>query len=121
MTETEWNAPGFYYVLQYRKVNLGYLSEWKEEKIGDPGVHVFAVTNAGYYQLWEFKIRTGNHEGFGPESPVRRSFSGQDAPAAKPETAEVEAVTSSSVALAWKPVTVLKGSIDGYKVTEKKT
>ena len=116
MPKIEWDAPGFYYILKYRRVNLGYLSDWREEKIGDPTVSVFGVTNAGYYQLWEFKIRTGNHEGLGPESPIKRSFSGQDAPVAKPENTKVNSVTASSVVIAWKPVTVKKGSVDGYKV-----
>lgn len=116
MSKTEWNAQGCYYIIKYRKVNLGYLSDWMVEKISDPSVDLFAVSNAGYYQLWEFKIRAGNHEGLGPESPVRRSFSGQNAPAVVPESTEVEAVTASSVALTWKPVTVSKGSVDGYKV-----
>ena len=116
MSKLEWNAPGCYYILRYRKVNIGYVVPWETEKIGDPRVHVFAVSNPGYYQLWEFKIRAGNQENLGTESPVRRSFSGQNAPAVKPESAEVEAVTASTVALAWEPVTLNKGSVDGYKV-----
>lgn len=116
MSAAEWNAPGCYYVLKYRKVNLGFPNEWMVEKIGDPRVHVFSVTNAGYYHLWEFKIRVGNHEGLGRESPVQRSFSGQNAPTVKPESAKVAAVTVSSVALAWEPVTLSNGSVEGYKV-----
>ena len=103
-------------MLKYRRVNIGFPNEWKVEKIGDPHVHVFAVTNAGYYHLWEFKIGVGNHEGLGPESPVKQSYSGQNAPAVKPESTEVGAVTASSIALAWEPVTLPRGSVDGYKV-----
>ena len=116
MSETEWDAPGCYYMLKYRKVSPGSLNDWMVEKIGDPSVHVFPVTNAGYYQLWEFKIRVGNHEGLGPESPVKRSFSGQNAPSMKPGNTEVGAVTASGVALTWEPVTLPRGSVDGYKV-----
>lgn len=116
MSKLEWNGPGCYYILRYRKANNDSLAPWESEKIGDPRVHVFAVSDPGYYQLWEFKIRAGNHENLGPESPIKSSYSGQNAPAVKPEGTETEAVTASTVALAWKPVTLSKGSVDGYKV-----
>ena len=114
MPKTKWNAPGCYYMLKYREENLRGV--WRTEKIGDPSVHVFSVSNPGYYQPWEFKICAGNHQGLGPESPISRSFSGQDAPDVKPDGAETQGVNATSVALAWQPVTLNKGSVDGYKV-----
>ena len=116
LPKTEWDAPGFYYIVKFRKVNFGYLNDWRIEKIGDPKVNVFPVTNAGYYQLWEFTIRAGNHEGLGPECPMKLAFSGQDAPAEKPESTNVEVVTATTATIAWKPVTVMRGNVDGYKV-----
>ena len=116
MPKDQWNAPGCYYILTYRKVN-GPLSEWMEEKIGDPGVEKFALSNPGYYQLWEFTIHVGNHEGPGPASPVVRSLSGQNAPAVRPERSQVGTVSDDSVTLSWTPVTVKRGSVDGYKVS----
>ena len=117
MPKDKWSAPGCYYIMKHRKVN-GHATEWIEEKIGDPRVGVFALTNPGYYQLWEFMIRAGNHEGPGPDSPVVRSYSGQNPPAAKPESTQVGTVTDSTVTLAWKPVTIKRGSVDGYKVNQ---
>ena len=67
--------------------------------------------------MWEFKISAGNHEGPGPESPISRSLSGQDAPDVKPEGAKMQAETANTVTLEWKPVTLLRGSVDGYKVS----
>lgn len=116
LPKTEWDAPGFYYIVKFRKVNFGYLNDWRIEKIGDPKVNDFPVTNAGYYQLWEFTILAGNHEGLGPECPMKFAFSGQNAPAEKPESTNVEEVTATTATIAWKPVTVMRGSVDGYKV-----
>lgn len=66
--------------------------------------------------MWQFKISAGNHEGPGPESPISRSLSGQDAPDVKPEGAGMQAVTASSITLEWKPVALVRGSVDGYKI-----
>lgn len=115
MPKEDWNAPGCYYILNYRKVN-GVLRDWFKEKIGDSDVGVFSLSNPGYYQRWEFTINAGNHEGLGPISPVIESYSGQNPPAGKPENSQVGTVTDSSVTLFWEPVVVKQGSIDGYKV-----
>lgn len=115
MPKEDWNAQGCYYILKYRKVN-GILTEWMKEKIGDAKVGTFALTNPGYYQLWEFTINAGNHEGLGPVSPVVRSYSGQNPPAVKPNRTQTGTVTDSKVTLIWEPVVVKRGSIDGYKV-----
>ena len=115
MPKEDWNAPGCYYILKYRKVN-GLFQDWFEEKIGDSKVGVFSLSNPGYYQLWEFTIKAGNHEGLGPVSPVIRSYSGQNPPAVKPENTQVGTVTDSNVTLFWEPVVVKQGSVDGYKV-----
>ncbi|XP_074608784.1 hemicentin-1-like [Acropora palmata] len=114
LSKTEWNAPGCYYMLQYKKANSP--RRWTTEKIGDPHVGLFSIPNPGSNQMWQFKISAGNHEGPGPESPISRSLSGQDAPDVKPEGAEMQAVTASSVTLEWKPVTLVRGSVDGYKI-----
>ncbi|RMX60520.1 hypothetical protein pdam_00001439 [Pocillopora damicornis] len=115
MPKDKWNAQGFYYVIQYRRVN-GRISEWRDEKIADPGVNMFDLSNPGYYQLWEFTIRAGNNEGSGPASSVKRAHSGQNAPVVKPESSEVGTVSDDSVTLSWEPVTVKRGSIDGYRI-----
>ena len=117
MPKDKWNAQGFYYVIQYRRVN-GRISEWRDEKIADPGVNMFDLSNPGYYQLWEFTIRAGNNEGSGPASPVESAHSGQNAPVVKPESSEVGTVSDDSVTLSWEPVTVKRGSVDGYRVSD---
>lgn len=102
--------------MKFRKVNYGYINDWRIEKIGDPKINVFPITNAGYYQLWELTIFAGNHEGLGPECPMKLAFSGQNAPVEKPESTNVEVVTATTATIAWNRVTAMKGSVDGYKV-----
>ena len=110
----DWNAPGLYYLLKYIQVAEG--KSEVEERITDPTVDVFAIPNPGYYKLWEFQIQAGNDVDLGPESPVVQSYSGQDPPEGKPGNVQTGAATARTVELSWQPVTVTRGSVDGYKV-----
>ena len=110
----DWNAPGLYYLLKYIQVAEG--KSEVEERITDPTVDVFAIPNPGYYKLWEFQIQAGNDVNLGPESPVVQSYSGQDPPEGKPGNVQTGAATARTVELSWQPVTVTRGSVDGYKV-----
>ena len=114
MPKVDWNAPGLYYLLKYRQVAEG--KSEVEERIPDPTVDVFAIPNPGYYKLWEFQIQAGNDVDLGPESPVVQSYSGQDPPEGKPGNVQTGAATARTVELSWQPVTVTRGSVDGYKV-----
>ena len=114
MPKVDWNAPGLYYILKYRSLPNG---QFVTEKISDPTVDVFAIPNPGYYKPWEFQIQPGNNQGLGPKSPLTQSYSGQDPPADKPEDVTVGAVTARTMELTWKPVTVTRGSVDGYRVS----
>ena len=114
MPKVDWNAPGLYYLLKYREVPDGTFGDPK--RITDPALDVFAIPNPGYYKLWEFQIRAGNKEGEGPWSPVVQSYSGQDRPKGKPGNVQTGAATARTVELSWQPVTVTRGSVDGYKV-----
>ena len=114
MPKVDWNAPGLYYLLKYRQVPDGQFGD--PERIIDPAVDVFAIPNPGYYKLWEFQIRAGNDVDLGPESPVVQSYSGQDPPEGKPGNVQTGAATARTVELSWQPVTVTRGSVDGYKV-----
>ena len=114
MPKVDWNAPGLYYLLKYRHVPDGQFGE--AERIIDPAVDVFAIPNPGYYKLWEFQIQAGNDVNLGPESPVVQSYSGQDPPEGKPGNVQTGAATARTVELSWQPVTVTRGSVDGYKV-----
>ena len=115
MPKVEWNAPGLqYYLLKYRQVAEG--KSEVEERITDPTVDVFAIPNPGYYKLWEFQIQAGNDVDLGPESPVVQSYSGQDPPEGKPGNVQTGGATARTVELSWQPVTVTRGSVDGYKV-----
>ena len=114
MPKVDWNAPGLYYLLKYREVPGGQFGD--PERITDPAVDVFAIPNPGYYKLWEFQIRAGNDVDLGPESPVVRSYSGQDPPEGKPGNVQTGGATARTVELSWQPVTVTRGSVDGYKV-----
>ena len=114
MTKVDWNAPGLYYLLKYREVPDGTFGD--PERITDPAVVAFAIPNPGIYKLWEFQIQAGNDEGLGPESPVVQLHSGQDRPKGKPGNVQTGAATARTVNLTWVPVTVTRGSVDGYKV-----
>ena len=114
MPKVDWNAPGLYYLLKYREVPGGKFGD--PERITDPAVDVFAIPNPGYYKLWEFQIRAGNDVDLGPESPLVRSYSGQDPPEGKPGNVQTGGATARTVELSWQPVTVTRGSVDGYKV-----
>ena len=114
MPKVDWNAPGLKYYLLYRQVAEG--KSEVEERITDPTVDVFAIPNPGYYKLWEFQIRARNDVNLGPESPVVQSYSGQDPPEGKPGNVQTGAATARTVELSWQPVTVTRGSVDGYKV-----
>ena len=114
MPKVDWNAPGLYYLLKYREVPDGTFGD--PERITDPAVDAFAIPNPGIYKLWEFQIQAGNDEGLGPESPVVQSYSGQDRPKGKPGNVQTGAATARTVDLTWVPVTVTRGSVDGYKV-----
>ena len=114
MPKVDWNAPGLFYLLKYREVPDGQFGA--PEKIIDPAVDVFAIPNTGIYKLWEFQIQAGNEAGLGPESPVVQSYSGQDRPKGKPGNVQTGAATARTVDLTWVPVTLTRGSVDGYKV-----
>jgi len=114
MPKVDWNAPGLYYLLKYRQVAEG--KSEVEKRIADPAVDVFVLLIPGYYKLWEFQIQAGNDVDLGPESPVVRSYSGQDPPEGKPRNVETGAATARTVELSWQPVTVTRGSVDGYTV-----
>ena len=114
MPKVDWNAPGLYYLLKYREVPDGQFGD--PERITDPAVDVFAIPNPGYYKLWEFQIQAGNDVDLGPESPVVQSYSGQDPPEGKPVNVQTGGATARTVELSWQPVTVTRGSVDGYKV-----
>ena len=114
MPKVNWNAPGLYYLLKYREVPDGPFGD--PERITDPAFDVFAIPNPGYQKLWEFQIQAGNDVDLGPESPVVQSYSGQDPPEGKPVNVQTEGATARTVELSWQPVTVTRGSVDGYKV-----
>ena len=114
MPKVDWNAPGLYYLLKYREVPDGPFGD--PERITDPTVDVFAIPNPGYYKLWEFQIQAWNKEGMGPWSPKVQSRSGQDPPEGKPGNVQTGGATARTVELSWQPVTVTRGSVDGYKV-----
>ena len=113
MRRVEWNGPGLYYYLWYRKVNSG--DALVRVRL-DPSRDTFVVPDAGYYVQWEFQIQANNEVGDGPKSPLVKQFSGQDAPTGKPESVTVGTITARSVQLSWQPVTVTRGSVDGYRV-----
>lgn len=113
MPRVDWNAPGLYYKLLYWNARD---NETVDVKIPDPASSLFKVQNPGYHELWKFQIQAGNDEALGDKSPIESAYSGQDPPAGKPQGVIVGAVTARSVELSWQPVTVSRGSVDGYKV-----
>ena len=116
MPMVEWNAPGLYYKLWYSRVTEEF-GAIENERFNDPTLGNFSVPDAGYYVEYKFKIQAGNNVGLGPESNIVRSFSGQDPPTRRPEGVTLGAIAARSVQLSWNPVTVDRGSVDGYRVS----
>ncbi|XP_022810032.1 fibronectin type III domain-containing protein-like [Stylophora pistillata] len=87
MPKVYWNGPGFYYLLEYKKVlepvNEDSPGQWQNTRI-HAEVSSFKIYNPGYYELWEFRICTGNNLGQGPFSGIERSRFGQDPSQVKP-------------------------------------
>ena len=115
MPRIEWNAPGLYYKLFYKKVSDGD-KPMEDVEITDPTIGEFQVQDPGYYERWKFRIQAVNDEGPGKVSSSVFAYSGQDPPAGRPENVSVGIVTARSVELSWRPVIVTRGSVDGYKV-----
>lgn len=120
MPKVYWNGPGFYYILEYRKVvepaNEDSPDQWKNVRLPDQA-STFKVDNPGYYELWEFRIRAGNNLGPGPFSAIERSRSGQDPPEGQPKNVAVQIVQARSAKLSWEPVAApSRGSVDGYRI-----
>lgn len=114
MPKVDWNAPGLYYILQYRKVKDVSSGVWKEENITDPTIGIFSVRGPGQCELWQFRICAVNDEGLGPFSAIEKIIR-------KPENVSVGRITASSVKISWTPVADSKvGSIDGYTVSSSK-
>ena len=113
MRRVEWNGPGLYHKLWYRRVNS---NDELEEVRRNASSDSFVVPDAGYYVQSEFQIQAINEVGEGPKSPLVKQFSGQDPPTGKPEDFKVGTITARSVELSWKPVIFTRGSVDGYKV-----
>ena len=120
MPKIDWNAPGVYYRLQYRKVKDKPLV-WEERNITDPTVGMFTVQERSRCELWEFRICAANDEGLGPFSAIEQSYFAPHIPKGKPENVTVANITAQSVNIAWAPVADLKdeGS-DGYRVSSCK-
>lgn len=120
MPKIDWNAPGFYYRLQYRKVKDKPLV-WEERNITDPTVGMFTVQEPSRCELWGFRICAANDEGLGPFSAIKQSYFAPHIPKGKPENVIVGNITAQRVTVAWAPVADLKdeGS-DGYRVSSCK-
>lgn len=116
MPKVDWNAPGLYYILQYRKVKGEAHNVWKEENITDPSIGTFSIP--GQCEVWEFRMRAGNEKGLGPFSAIGNASFVQVAPVRKPESVSVGSITGSSVQVAWTPVAGSKeGRIVGFRVS----
>ena len=115
MPKIDWNAPGLFYILQYRKDKGEPQGVWKEENITDPTIGIFSVRGLSQCEDWEFRIRVGNVVGLGPFSAIQKSLV---VPKGKPENVNVRNITESSVQVAWMPIPdLIEGDIDGYRVS----
>lgn len=120
MPKIDWNAPGLYYILQYRRVT-DKPPVWEEENITDPTVGMFTVQEPGHCELWEFQICAANDKGLGPFSAIEQSIFGLHTPKGKPENVTVDKITIHSVNVSWAPVADSKeGGFDGYRVSNWK-
>ena len=116
MPKVDWNAPGLYYILNYRSLPNGTVVT---HRINDSSVSVFRVPNPGYYKQWGFQMQAGNDQGVGPMSPLVTLYSVPDPPSKRPEDVKVGAVGAHTVELLWRPVDLIRGRVDGYRVSLK--
>jgi len=120
LPKIDWNAPGLYYRLQYRKVADKPLP-WQERNITDPTIGMFIVQELSRCELWEFRICAANDEGMSPFSATERSFFAPHIPKGRPENVIVSEIAAHSVNVSWAPVAGVKeGGSDGYRVSDWK-
>ncbi|XP_077054172.1 neural cell adhesion molecule L1-like protein isoform X2 [Siphateles boraxobius] len=114
LSPIEHNGPGLEYKVSYRRQGSG--EDWMEHIVKR---HSFVVKNTPTFVLYEIKIQTKNHAGWGPDPKIITAYSGEDFPSAAPEHVAVEVMNNTMVEVRWDHVhkDKLHGHLGGYRVS----
>ncbi|XP_056112188.1 neural cell adhesion molecule L1-like protein isoform X8 [Rhinichthys klamathensis goyatoka] len=114
LSPIEHNGPGLEYKVSYRRQGSG--EDWMEHIVKR---HSFVVKNTPTFVLYEIKIQTKNHAGWGPDPKIITAYSGEDFPSAAPEDVAVEVMNHTMVKVRWDHVhkDKLHGHLGGYRVS----
>ncbi|XP_065135849.2 neural cell adhesion molecule L1-like protein isoform X3 [Paramisgurnus dabryanus] len=112
LSSIEQNGPGLEYKVSYRKQGI---EDWVEHVLER---HSFVVKNTSTFVLYEIKIQSKNHAGWGPDPEIITAYSGEDFPSAAPEDVAVEVMNNTVVKVNWALVhkDKLRGHLGGYRV-----
>ncbi|XDV35449.1 hypothetical protein PO909_005392, partial [Leuciscus waleckii] len=114
LSPIEHNGPGLEYKVSYRRQGSG--EDWMEHIVKR---HSFVVKNTPTFVLYEIKIQSKNHAGWGPDPKIITAYSGEDFPSAAPEDVAVEVMNNTMVKVRWDHVhkDKLHGHLGGYRVS----
>uniref|UniRef100_A0A673GAQ7 Neural cell adhesion molecule L1 n=1 Tax=Sinocyclocheilus rhinocerous TaxID=307959 RepID=A0A673GAQ7_9TELE len=113
LSPIEHNGPGLEYKVSYRRQGTG--EDWTEHMVKR---HSFLVKNTPTFVLYEIKIQTKNHVGWGPDPKIITAYSGEDFPSAAPEDVAVDVMNNTMMKVRWEHVhkDKLNGHLGGYRV-----
>ncbi|XP_046852723.1 contactin-4-like isoform X3 [Xenia sp. Carnegie-2017] len=109
MNVSDYNGPGFNFIVKYKRPQDSSWSTKVLEKTADQ----ITILSKQVKQLWNFSLQTNNSEGLGPVCLENSSFSGQSVPG-RISQITVKEIATSSVLLIWPPPLSDHWNIDGY-------
>uniref|UniRef100_A0A673G9A4 Neural cell adhesion molecule L1-like protein n=1 Tax=Sinocyclocheilus rhinocerous TaxID=307959 RepID=A0A673G9A4_9TELE len=114
LSPIEHNGPGLEYKVSYRRQGTG--EDWTEHMVKR---HSFLVKNTPTFVLYEIKIQTKNHVGWGPDPKIITAYSGEDFPSAAPEDVAVDVMNNTMMKVRWEHVhkDKLNGHLGGYRIS----
>uniref|UniRef100_A0A671NX80 Neural cell adhesion molecule L1-like protein n=1 Tax=Sinocyclocheilus anshuiensis TaxID=1608454 RepID=A0A671NX80_9TELE len=114
LSPIEHNGPGLEYKVSYRRQGTG--EDWMEHMVKR---HSFLVKNTPTFVLYEIKIQTKNHVGWGPDPKIITAYSGEDFPSAAPEDVAVDVMNNTMMKVRWDHVhkDKLNGHLGGYRIS----
>ncbi|CAB3990725.1 contactin-4-like isoform X1 [Paramuricea clavata] len=103
------NGPDFAYNVSYGKPG----TEWQHKVV--QGRESYTISNAGADQLWEFKVKSKNAQGNGPECQTQQARTARVAPKSAPQSLEYKEIGADYVILQWTQVDA--SGIEGYQLS----
>ncbi|XP_077423617.1 neuronal cell adhesion molecule isoform X20 [Vanacampus margaritifer] len=108
------NGPGFHYLVMWRQKNMD--TDWVTATLANNSN--FLVSGTPTFVPYELKVQAVNDYGAAPEPAVALGHSGEDLPAAAPESVQAYVLNSTLAEIHWEPVPqkLIRGYLKGYKV-----